>query len=62
MYRLLAIDLDGTLLSPEKLITPRTYDLLCQIKDYFGVGKITKHGDSTLQYMVRSLKDLNIIL
>jgi len=40
----------------------KDYDLLCQIKDYFGVGKITKHGDSTLQYMVRSLKDLNIIL
>src|SRR3989442_15497964 len=32
MYRLLAIDLDGTLLSPEKLITPRTYNLLCQIE------------------------------
>jgi len=40
----------------------KDYDLLCQIKDSFGVGKITKHGDSTLQYLVRSLKDLNIIL
>ena len=32
MYRLLAIDLDGTLLTPppEKLITPRTYRALCQ--------------------------------
>lgn len=32
MYRLLAIDLDGTLLTPPpyKLITPRTADLLCQ--------------------------------
>jgi Cof subfamily protein (haloacid dehalogenase superfamily) len=30
MYRLLAIDLDGTLLSPQKLITPRTYDALTQ--------------------------------
>jgi Cof subfamily protein (haloacid dehalogenase superfamily) len=28
MYRLLAIDLDGTLLTPQKLITPRTQDLL----------------------------------
>lgn len=40
----------------------KDYDLLCQIKDYFGVGKITKHGDTTLQYTVRSLKDLNIIM
>lgn len=40
----------------------KDYDLLCQIKDYFGVGKITKHGDTTLQYIVRSLKDLNIIM
>ena len=31
MYRLLAIDLDGTLLTPQKLITPRTGDLLCQV-------------------------------
>jgi Cof subfamily protein (haloacid dehalogenase superfamily) len=31
MYRLLAIDLDGTLLtpSPHKIITPRTFDVLC---------------------------------
>jgi len=28
MYRLLAIDLDGTLLSPQHLITPRTYTAL----------------------------------
>ncbi|HYK86592.1 MAG TPA: Cof-type HAD-IIB family hydrolase [Ktedonobacteraceae bacterium] len=33
MYRLVAIDLDGTLLTPppHKLITPRTQDLLCQV-------------------------------
>ncbi len=31
MYRLLAIDLDGTLLTPQKEITPRTHHLLCQI-------------------------------
>jgi len=31
MYRLLAIDLDGTLLTPQKLITPRTHNLLCQV-------------------------------
>jgi Cof subfamily protein (haloacid dehalogenase superfamily) len=30
MYRLLAIDLDGTLLSPQKLITRRTYSALTQ--------------------------------
>ena len=37
-------------------------DLLCQIRDFFGVGVITKHGETTLQYMVRSIKDLNVIL
>src|SRR5258708_9075411 len=31
MYRLLAIDLDGTLLTPQKEITPHTHHLLCQI-------------------------------
>ena len=32
MYRLLAIDLDGTLLtpSPHKIITPHTFDVLCR--------------------------------
>ncbi len=30
MYRLIAIDLDGTLLTPQKEITPRTYQALCQ--------------------------------
>ena|ERR1700744_3273477 len=40
----------------------KDYGLLCQVKDYFGVGKITKHGDTTLQYIVRSLKDLDIII
>jgi Cof subfamily protein (haloacid dehalogenase superfamily) len=35
MYRLLAIDLDGTLLTPapEKQITPRTQHVLCQIAE-----------------------------
>jgi Cof subfamily protein (haloacid dehalogenase superfamily) len=33
MYRLLAIDLDGTLLTPQKLITPRTQQVLCQIAE-----------------------------
>jgi hypothetical protein len=40
----------------------KDFDLLCQIKDYFGVGSITKHGSTTLQYTVKSLKDLSVIL
>ena len=43
-------------------IHKKDYDLLCQIQDYFGVGKITKHGETTLQYTVKSLKDLDIII
>lgn len=42
--------------------TRKDYTLLCQIRDYFGIGIITKHGETTLQYMVRSIKDLNVIL
>jgi hypothetical protein len=37
-------------------------DLLSQIQDFFGVGVITKHGKTTLQYTVKSIKDLNVIL
>lgn len=37
-------------------------DLLSHVKDYFGIGKITRHGNTTLQYTVKSLKDLDIIL
>jgi hypothetical protein len=38
-------------------------DLLCQIQDYFGaVGSVTKHGETTLQYIVKSLKDLDKII
>lgn len=33
-----------------------------QIKDYFGVGTIKKHGKTTLQYCVTSSKDLDIII
>lgn len=40
----------------------KDYDLLSQIQAYFGVGKITKHGNTTLQYMIRSLKELQIII
>ncbi len=37
-------------------------DLLEQIKNYFGVGYITQHGKNTLQYRVKSVKDLNLIV
>ena len=40
----------------------KDHNLLCQIKDYFGIGSITKHGGTSLQYTVKSLKDLNIII
>src|SRR5437762_13992748 len=45
MYRLLAIDLDGTLLNPQKLITPRTHDLLCQIAEK-GVAIVIATGQT----------------
>jgi len=37
-------------------------DILEQIKNYFGVGYITQHGKNTLQYRVKSVKDLNLIV
>jgi hypothetical protein len=37
-------------------------DLLYSIKNFFGIGKITKHGENSIQYLVRSLADLEIIL
>ena len=40
----------------------KDFNLLCKIKDYFGIGSITKHGATSLQYTVKSLKDLNIVL
>lgn len=40
----------------------KDYDLICQIKDYFGVGSITKHGSSSLQYTVKSLKNFSVII
>lgn len=43
-------------------IHKKDFNLLYQIKDYFGVGKITQHGETTLQYTVKSLKDLEIII
>ncbi len=46
MYRLLAIDLDGTLLTPQKQITPRTHDLLCQIAQA-GVAIVIATGQTS---------------
>nr|YP_009072345.1 LAGLIDADG endonuclease [Sclerotinia borealis]AHX83006.1 LAGLIDADG endonuclease [Sclerotinia borealis] len=40
----------------------KDYNLLSKIQNYFGVGKITKHGNASIQYTVRSLKDLDIII
>ena len=40
----------------------KDYNLLSLIQDYFKVGTITDHGETTLQYTVKSFKDLDIIL
>jgi len=40
----------------------KDYHLLHTIKNFFAVGKITKHGDTTLQYTVKSLVDLQVII
>ncbi|KAH9879747.1 hypothetical protein J1614_002245 [Plenodomus biglobosus] len=40
----------------------KDFNLLSQVKDYFGVGTITKHGNTTIEYRVKSLKDLDVIL
>lgn len=37
-------------------------DLLNQLQNYFGVGNIKKHGETTLQYCVTSYKDLKVII
>lgn len=37
-------------------------DILEQIKNYFGLGYITHHGINTLQYRIKSVKDLKVIL
>ena len=36
--------------------------LLEKISNYFGVGYITNHGNNTLQYRVKSIKDLKFIV
>ena len=40
----------------------KDYDVLDAIQKFFGLGKITKHGDTTLQYTVKSLSDLQVII
>ena len=40
----------------------KDFNLLSQVKDYFGVGTITKHGSTTIEYRVKSLKDLDVVL
>ena len=37
-------------------------DLLSQVQKFFGLGKITKHGETSSQYTVKSLKDLETII
>lgn len=36
--------------------------ILEQINNYFGVGYITEHGKDTLQYRVKSIRDLKLII
>jgi hypothetical protein len=40
----------------------KDFNLLSQVKDYLGVETITKHGSTTIEYRVKSLKDLDVIL
>lgn len=37
-------------------------DLLDQIKNYFCVGEISKHGEHSIHYGIRSIKDLQLII
>ena len=37
-------------------------NLLEHIENYFGVGRISKHGTNSLQYHVHSVKDLQVII
>ena len=40
----------------------KDYYLLYTIQNFFGLGKITKHGETSLQYTVKSLADLQVIM
>ena len=37
-------------------------NLLKQIKSYFGVDKIHKHGKTSLQFRIRSVKELSVLI
>ena len=37
-------------------------DLLIKLKEIFGVGSIIKHGPSSLQYKMTSVRDLSILI
>ena len=56
MYRLIAIDLDGTLLTPQKAITPRTQRALCQAVER-GVTLVIATGQ-TLQVLRHACTEL----
>jgi len=59
MYRLLAIDLDGTLLTPQKLITPRTQKALYQAAE-MGIIIVIATGQ-TFQVLRQVCADLPLI-
>jgi len=40
----------------------KDFYLLSQIRDYFGEGSITKHGETTIQYTIKSLHYLKIVI
>jgi len=37
-------------------------DLLIKLQNFFGVGTITKHGPTAIQYKVTSIKDMLVII
>jgi hypothetical protein len=40
----------------------RDKEILDQIKNYFGVGVISKHGEHLINYSVRSIKDIQLVI
>lgn len=40
----------------------KDFHLLSQIRDYFGEGSITRHGETTLQFTIKSLHYINIVI